>query len=275
LHFGDLERHIIVDAGSGIRALGHDLMTRCSRKPGQPIEIFITHTHWDHIQGFPFFPPIYDPRMEIRVYGPAMGDNETLTDAMAGQLAYHYFPVRRAELSASIEYTELKEGIFDLGGDLTLNTKYLNHPLRCLGYRFTYRDKTVCTAYDTEPVRNLFGADPDDPSYDEAMATEGQVAADEYNRSIAGFCANADVLIHDAQYTEEEYASSREGWGHTSIEHAIAEGRRNGVKRLVLFHHEPLRTDEKMDQLVKTHGITGDSGSSTVCFAREGMALEV
>ncbi|MEE8397604.1 MAG: MBL fold metallo-hydrolase [Desulfobacterales bacterium] len=275
LCFEDLKRHIVIDAGSGLRELGNDMMTRSTNGLELPVEIFVTHTHWDHIQGFPFFTPIYIPKTEIKIYGPATGEHETLMDAMTGQLSYRYFPVRESELSAKIEYTELKEGRYDLGDGLILTTKYLNHPLLCQGYRFTYQDKTICTAFDTEPFLNLFEMDPDDPSYDEAMVNEGQMAADDLNRGIAEFVAGADVLIYDGQYTEEEYLASKVGWGHTSIEQAVAEGRRNGVKHLVLYHHEPVRTDAELDQLTEKYSTSHAPDEPVISFAQEGMEIEV
>lgn len=275
LSFDGLERRIILDAGTGIRELGNDLMMRSDNGSPLPVEIFVTHTHWDHIQGFPFFTPIYIPKTKIKIYGPAADEQDTFRDAMVGQLSYRYFPVRQLELSADIEYTELKEGRFDLGDGLVLTTKYLNHPLPCQGYRFTYRDKAICTAYDTEPFQNLFETDPDDSSYDEAMANEGQLAADDFNRSIAEFVAGADVLIYDGQYTEEEYVSSKVGWGHSSIEHAIAEGKRNRVKHLVIFHHEPLRTDDQLDRLAEMYSTTDVPDEPVISFAQEGMEIEV
>ena len=105
LCFGETNRCIIIDAGSGIRELGNDLLSRCRLPSLDTIEIFITHTHWDHIQGFPFFAPIYDPKMKIKIYGPATYGDETVKDAMTGQLSYRYFPVRQAELASKLIFT--------------------------------------------------------------------------------------------------------------------------------------------------------------------------
>lgn len=275
VRFKDLERLIILDAGSGIRELGNDLMVRYKNEPSPLVDILITHTHWDHIQGFPFFSPIYSPNMRIRMYGPATDNHETFREAMAGQLSYRYFPVRQSELSAEIDYTELTEDRFDLGDGLILTTKYLNHPLLCLGYRLTYKDKAVCTAYDTEPFQNLFSMDPDDPSYDRALVEEGEQAAEDLNRGVADFYSGADVLIHDAQYTADEYASGKAGWGHSPMERVVVEAGRKGVKHLVLFHHGPLRTDAQLDCLAAKFSTRDATGSMDVCFAREEMEIEV
>jgi len=165
--FEDIERLIIIDAGSGIRELGNDIMTREMVKSGIRTEILLTHTHWDHIMGFPFFTPIYIPGAKLKVFGPVTYENETLEETVGGQLTYRYFPVRQAELAAEIEYISLKEEKLDLGDGINLITKYLNHPVMCLGYRFEYKGKIFCTAYDTEPFQNVFYNDPKDPSYDE------------------------------------------------------------------------------------------------------------
>ena len=275
LRFKDLDRLIILDAGSGIRELGDYLVTHDLPKGPINTEIFLTHTHWDHIMGFAFFAPIYIPRTKLKVYGPVTYEDVTLEDTVGGQLMYRYFPVRQQELASDIEYIDLKEGDLDLGDEIMLTAKYLNHPLLCLGYRFEYHDKVLCTCYDTEPFRNVFCADPDDPSYDEAMAIEGEQVAREENERLEQFFAGADLLIHDTQYTQEEYESSKVGWGHSSFEHAIAAAGRAGVKRLALFHHEPIRTDSEIKELSSTYCNPDYSGNTEVFFAREGMELEV
>ncbi len=177
LRFEDTDRRVIIDAGSGIRELGNYMMANDLSKGPIKTEIFLTHTHWDHIMGFPFFTPGYVSGTKLKIYGPVSYENDSLEDVMGWQLTYRHFPVRQAELASEIEYINLKENRFDLGDGITLTTKYLNHPVLCLGYRFEYRDKIFCTAYDTEPFQNIFCTDHDDPSYNEAMAHEGDQAA--------------------------------------------------------------------------------------------------
>lgn len=275
IYFEEINRSIIIDAGSGIRELGNDLLTRNHRPPVNSIEIFITHTHWDHIQGFPFFAPIYDPEMNIKIYGPAIYGGETAMDAMTGQLSYRYFPVRQAELASKMVYKELKEERIDLGDGIILKTKYLNHPLLCLGYRFEYQNKVACMVYDTEPFQNLFSADPDDPSYNETMVNEGELAAKDGNQGITDFYSGADILVHDAQYTQEEYKNGKTGWGHSPIEGTINDVKKTNVKRLILFHHEPVRTDQELDQLSKVCCTSKEKSNLIVLFAREGMQVEI
>ena len=271
--FEDIERLIIIDAGSGIRELGNDIMTRDLVKKGIKTEILLTHTHWDHIMGFPFFTPIYIPGAKLKIFGPVTYENETLAETVGGQLTYRYFPVRQAELASEIEYISLKEEKVDLGDGINLTTKYLNHPVLCLGYRLEYKGKIFCTAYDTEPFRNVFCNDPNDPSYDEDMFREGEESAREENQRLEDFFTGADLLIYDAQYTREEYQSTKVGWGHSSIEQAIEFSERSDVKRVALFHHEPIRTDREIDELTEKHCIPKKKSGIEVFFAREGQEI--
>ena len=271
LRFDDLDRLIIIDAGSGIRELGNFMMGNDLPKGAIETDLFLSHTHWDHIMGFPFFVPIYLPTTRLRVHGPVTHEADTLEKIVGGQMTYRYFPVREAELAARIEYHHLKEGRLDLGDGITLTTKYMNHPILCLGYRFEYKGKVFCTAYDTEPYTNIFCTDPDDPSYDEAMALEGEQVAAEQNEVMAKFVSGADLLVYDSQYTEAEFGD-KVGWGHSTMEHAIAVADANDVRKLALFHHDPMRTDEQLDELAAGFVAKGAS-SSRVFFAREGMEI--
>ncbi|MEA2082803.1 MAG: MBL fold metallo-hydrolase [Thermodesulfobacteriota bacterium] len=275
LRIKETDRLIIIDAGSGIRELGNYMLGHDLPKGPIKTEIYLTHTHWDHIMGFPFFTPIYIPKTKLKIYGPVSYEQDTLEKIVGGQLTYRYFPVREAELGAEIEYIRLKEGSFDLGDGITLITKYLNHPILCLGYRFEYRGKVFCTCYDTEPFQNLFSTDPEDPSYDEAMAEEGAMVAEEQNKIVENFFAGADLLIYDTQYTRKEYESSKVGWGHSSFEYAVAAANRAGVKSMAFFHHEPMRTDAQMDELAEFYCEPGKHGPTRIFFAREGMEIEL
>jgi phosphoribosyl 1,2-cyclic phosphodiesterase len=268
-----LNRRIIIDAGSGIRELGNQLMQNNCTNGNLSADIFLTHTHWDHIMGFPFFAPIYAPTSQIRIYGPATYEEESLKDVLGGQWTYRYFPVRHEELSSKLEYTDLKEGVYDLGQGIQLKTKYLNHPLLCLGYRFEYEGKVLCTAFDTEPYSNVFCTDPEDPSYDAAMAQEGELAAADENLRMEHFIHGADLLIYDAQYTRAEYRQSRVGWGHSPIEHAIDVAQRCQVKQLALFHHDVLRTDDQLEMMAPLYCETNENQGFNSFFAREGMEI--
>ena len=147
LRFGPQERLIIIDAGSGIRELAGEILAKDLKKGPIETKIFLTHTHWDHIMGFPFFTPIYMKGAKLEVYGPVSFEDEGLESVVGGQLQYRYFPVNMGQLEATIKYTRLMELEMDLGEGITMSTKYLNHPITVLGYKFEYRGKIFCTAF--------------------------------------------------------------------------------------------------------------------------------
>jgi phosphoribosyl 1,2-cyclic phosphodiesterase len=268
------DRLVIIDFGTGIKPFGDWLMANDFKKGPIDTDIFITHTHWDHIMGFPMFTPLFIPTSKLRIRGPVSYEDDTLESIIGAQLSYRYWPVRQSELSAKIEYDQIKETSLDLGDGLWVTTKYLNHPILCLGYRFEYKGKSIVTAYDNEPFRNLFPTDPADPSYDEEAAREGELAAKEENEKVLRFFLGADVLIHDAQYTAAEYKAHL-GWGHSSYEHAVNSAHKARAKKLVLFHHDPNRTDEQLEQLEKEYQakVRGKTNME-VMMAREGLLVE-
>ena len=275
LRLPDQERLIIFDAGSGIRELGDSLSADNGNKGCLNADIFLTHTHLDHILGLPFFAPIHNPGTRLKIYGPVTCEEDPLEEVIGGQLSYRYFPIRQHELGADIEYIDLIEGKYNLGRGITLIAKYLNHPLLALGYRVEYRDKVLCTAYDTEPFYNVFCTDPSDASFDEILASEGARAAREENRRMEEFIKDADLLIHDGQYTQSEYENAKRGWGHSPIEYVVEAAKRAKVKRLAICHHDPLRTDSQLDELSQVYGNEECAGGMKVFFAREGQEVEI
>jgi phosphoribosyl 1,2-cyclic phosphodiesterase len=262
------ERLVIIDLGSGIRPFGEWLIENDRKKYGKiNADIFLTHTHWDHIMGFPMFNPIYIPGTQLRITAPVSLENESLKSIIENQLSYKYWPVRANELGANIEYNQISETLIDLGEGLTISSKFLNHPIFCLGYRINYQGKSIVTIYDHEPFRNLFALGSQD--IDKEAAREGEIAAAEENEKVKKFVNGADIVIHDAQYTKQEY-TSHVGWGHCSYEHAIETTAGNGVKKLVLFHHEPSRTDKQLEEIEKTFV----QGETQIMMAKEGMILQ-
>lgn len=274
LRYGPENKLIIVDAGSGIKALGDKLVREELGSGPIKANLFLSHTHWDHIIGFPFFTPIFIPGTELEIYSPVNYEERSVEEIIGIQLSYQYFPVRQSELSAQIRYNSLREEELDLGDGMRITTKFLNHPVSTLGYRFEYEGATIVTLFDHEPFRNVFPEDPSHPDYDEAAAEEGARAADEENERIRGFIANADIVIHDTQYTQAEYEKKYLGWGHSTYEWAIKEAHKAGVKQLYFFHHDPLRTDGELDRLLAAarKRIAGKSPVQ-IDMAREGALL--
>ncbi|RPJ73070.1 MAG: MBL fold metallo-hydrolase [Desulfobacteraceae bacterium] len=267
-------RTLVIDAGSGIRSLGNDLITRSGWTEGAArVDLFLSHTHLDHILGLPFFRPFYHPSTRAVIYGPVISAADSLEQVIGGQLSYRYFPVRQVELSAEIRYVDLTEGDIEVGDGIRVGATYLNHPLLCMGYRVEQGGKIVCTAFDTEPFHNIFTSDPTDPGYDEQMALEGERAAREAEERLTRFFSGADLLIYDGQFTAAEYRAGRAGWGHSAIEHAVAAAEKSGARRLALVHHDPMRSDEELDELARIHGGFRPGDGPEVIFAREGLRL--
>ena len=267
------KRLFIVDMGTGIKALADSLSLE-NNKSSNTIDIFITHTHWDHIMGFPLFSPIFDPNKKITIWGPSSFDNEELSTIIKEQLSYKYWPVRLKELAADISFKELKECSLDLGDGLALTSKFLNHSIFCLAYRFEYMGKSIVCAFDHEPFRNLFPDDPSDPSYNEAAAKEGEAVACEENKKILDFYKGADILIHDTQFLPEEF-SKRLGWGHSSYDYSIEAALQAGVKKLIFFHHDPARSDEQLQLLEEKYIKENKNKALEILMAREELFLEV
>jgi phosphoribosyl 1,2-cyclic phosphodiesterase len=271
-------RIIIIGAGSGIRSLGNQLVRQEMKKGPLNVNLFISHTHWDHIMGFPFFTPIFIPGNKIKVHGPVNIGDESLEKIFALQMSYNYFPLRADELAADISYQLLREGSFQLFEDVKVTTKILNHPIIDLGYKIEADGAVLVTLYDHEPFRNLFDGNPDDEDFDEVAKIEGEKAAKENNERIMQFMKGADLLIHDAQYTRSEYLASKVGWGHSPMEHALLSSYRAGVKRLALFHHEPTRSDGEFDILeraLKRRVSKVTKHPMELFFAREGLEIQL
>jgi phosphoribosyl 1,2-cyclic phosphodiesterase/DNA-binding response OmpR family regulator len=249
---------IIIDCGTGLHGLGQALLA--GRKPATKGHVLISHTHWDHIQGIPFFAPFFIPQTEWDVYGPK-GIGQSLRDALAGQMQYAYFPVSLDQLNAQIRYHELVEGTFQIE-DVTIKTRYLNHPALTVAYRLEVDGASMVYASDHEP-------------HSRELATgKGQIQGEDLRH--CEFLAGADLVIHDAQYTCEEYPAKL-GWGHSTVEYAVAVCRLAGAKRLALTHHDPLRSDDAIDRLVEqSRASLGDKASALDVFAAaEGQSIDL
>ncbi|MEO8543738.1 MAG: GAF domain-containing protein [Burkholderiaceae bacterium] len=255
---------LVIDAGTGLRGLGIALMSQAEQ--GRRGHLLIGHTHWDHIQGFPFFAPLFEPGNEWDVYAPR-GFGPSLRETLAGQMQYTYFPVNLEEMGATIRYHDLVEGSFMID-EVRVTARYLNHPALTLGYRLEVDGITVVYASDHE-------------SHAHAAAlgkSLGQVlgALHPGDNRHAEFIAKADLLIHDTQYTAADYPK-RIGWGHSTLEYVVDMAIAAGVGQLALFHHDPVRDDDALDALVLAgRQRVRDAGASVQLFgAAEGQVLDL
>jgi phosphoribosyl 1,2-cyclic phosphodiesterase/CheY-like chemotaxis protein len=249
---------IIADCGTGANGLGQSLLA--ANPKGVRGHILISHTHWDHIQGLPFFAPLFIPGNEWDVYGP-VGLNQSMREALSGQMQYTYFPVTMEQFGAKVRYHDLVEGNFQIE-DVNITTRYLNHPALTLGYRFEADGATVVYSCDHEPYsRSLAGG-------------VGQITG--HDDRHAEFLRGADLVIHDAQYTAQEYPA-KIGWGHSPVEYVVAMARHAGVPKLALTHHDPARDDNSLDQVVENQrAMLRTAGSTLEVFAAaEGQSIEV
>ncbi len=246
LFTSDNGRIAIFDAGTGIRKLGDDLLAR-SHEQYDNIFIALSHTHWDHIQGFPFFPPAYDParHFTISILGR---DRQTrdLEDIFSTQMQREYFPVPLAKMGAKMTFATPERAHFTtpITGNKVVTLRH-NHPGGAYSYRVEESGKTFVYCTDVE---HADGIDP----------------------NIVALAEHADLLVHDAQFTPEEL-KERKGWGHSSWEQAVEVAEQSGAKRLALFHHDPEHTDKFLFRMEKEC----QNRFPEAFLAREGMEIDV
>lgn len=236
-------RIAIIDAGSGIRNLGFELIEDgfCQDQ----LFIGFTHFHWDHIQGFPFFTPAYNPNMVINIL--AMGKDleiENLEDIFKDQMKAEYFPIPLEAMGAKLNFLHIEQNELEINGSLVQVIKQ-NHPGGSFGYRIRDKDKSIVICTDLEHGKSVLP-------------------------EIVEFCKDADLLVHDGQYTNEELETHR-GWGHSSMDQAIEVAELAGVKKLVITHHDPAHNDVFLAKIEKEC----QKKYPNCVLAREGMEIEL
>ena len=256
---------LVLDAGTGIFPLSQTLLAEL------PVtaNVLISHSHWDHIQGLPFFIPNFIPGNTLRLHGafdPVSGKG--VEQVMSVQLQYSYFPVREAEMKARIEYVTLAPEQSLQIGCATVTPYLLNHPVINFGYRIEAHGKSVFFTGDHEPPQNIY--EPGEEGY-----AEYQTFVDEKADSIRRAMAGVDVLIADCSYTELEYPAKK-GWGHGTFNSSIRYAKDAGAKILFCTHHEPTRSDDALDAVFRQ--VLADNprhaGGPDYRLAREGETYE-
>jgi phosphoribosyl 1,2-cyclic phosphodiesterase len=235
-------RLVILDAGTGLRYLG----TRLLGEAPIDSDLFFTHTHFDHVCGLPFFKPFFQPQNSFRLWAGHLGGGMTMHRVMRELMMAPLFPVPPEIFKARMEYCDFMAGdTLTPASGITVRTAVLNHPDGATGYRVEYGGKSVCYVTDTEHVPGA----PD--------------------RNVLGLIEGADIVIYDCMYTDEEYAKSYVGWGHSTWQEAVRLCKAAGAKKLVVFHHDPDHDDDKMDAI----GREVAAAMPGAVVAREGLEL--
>ncbi len=264
--YSEEKERIILDAGTGIFPLAQQMLSimpvTCS--------LFISHTHWDHIQGLPFFTQMFIPNNSITIYGafdPVFQKN--IEEILSRQMEYCYFPVRVTELMADIKYNNIFERQTINVGPFSVTPILMNHPVLNYGYKIESDGKSVFFTGDHEKPYNIY--EPEDDFYEEYEELIAQK-----NQNIIDFIKGVDVLIADSAYTTEEYPSKK-GWGHGTFDTSIHMALKAGVSNLYFTHHEPTRSDEALEKIYKEKlsEYSDKLGDMKLYLAREGLTVEV
>lgn len=237
---------LIFDGGTGLRVLGLKLLSE------MPLDaaMFFTHSHWDHIQGFPFFVPAFVPGNKFDIYGAIAPNGSTIEQRLNDQMLHPNFPVPLQIMGADLKFCDIEIGETVDIGDIKVENALLNHPGEAVGYRVTWAGKTAAYITDTEHF------------------------PDRLDENVLWLSRDADVMIYDATYTDNEYyneKSSKVGWGHSTWQEAVKVAKAANVKQLVIFHHDPLHNDDFMDEVAQD---TAEQFPNSV-VAREGMVIDL
>jgi phosphoribosyl 1,2-cyclic phosphodiesterase len=242
------ENILIFDCGSGVRKLGLSLVKEAEGRPLN-LHLFVSHTHWDHIQGFPFFVPAYLPTSQITIYS-LHGADKSLEKLFTGQMDASYFPVALSDLQSQLRFVELRSDV--ILGETKISHFFLNHPGLAVAFRIEYGSKSVVYLTDHEPYWRLTGDNEHNRKRD---------------REVDEFARGADLYIREAQYTEEEYPTKR-AWGHSTWKDAVLSAHAAGVRQMALYHHDPMHDDGILDEiLARCHALMAEQGMTFRCLA--------
>ncbi len=254
---------IILDAGTGIFPLSQGLLAE------MPVQahIFNSHSHWDHIQGLPFFIPLFVPGNEVTIYGAHDPiTQESIEEILGVQLQYRFFPIRESELNARIHYRSLREGETVDVGEARITPVMMNHPVINFGYRIDCRGKSLFFTGDHEPSYNIYDAGDDEYEMFESLVKKK-------NEHIIEQIRGVDVLVADSSYTTAEYPAKK-GWGHGTFDSCMAMAEQAGVRQLFLTHHEPTRSDDALEAVFREAKGRRRIEVDDIGLAREGLQIE-
>ncbi|HEY9618643.1 MAG TPA: MBL fold metallo-hydrolase [Microcoleaceae cyanobacterium] len=238
---------LIFDGGTGIRVLGQSLLAHTHVEG----HLFFTHSHWDHIQGFPFFTPAFIKGNRFHIYGAVAPNGSTIEQRLHDQMLHPNFPVPLQIMGADLHFYDLEIGqSIQLGPGIEVENAPLNHPGQAVGYRVSWQGYAAAYVTDTEHY------------------------PDRMDENVLRLARNADILIYDATYSDEEYhskSSSKVGWGHSTWQEAVKIAKTAGVKKLYIFHHDPLHTDDYLDHIGEKVAAAFPNG----VMAQEGMSVSL
>ena len=257
---------IILDAGTGLRLLGRELLAEFGEQP-LDLTLLLTHTHWDHIQGLPFFPPVWRPQNRLRILG-FEGARLGLASVLTSQMETPFFPIGLREVPANVRIEELSETSFSLG-KVQVRACRAHHPGICVGYRLTAEGRSIAFFPDNE-LRQTVNSPTQQPNAAGADPTDSTKAA------LREFLHGVDVLIMDTQYTREEYPE-HVGWGHGCLDEVVALALDAEVKTLFLFHHDPDHDDAQISQMTEYARklVAVQKGTMRIEAAKEKLVVEV
>lgn len=240
------DKRLIFDAGTGLHVLGQSLLRQ------MPLEahIFFTHSHWDHMQGFPFFTPGFVKGNDFHIYGAIAPDGSTIEQRLNDQMLHPNFPVPLQIMQANLSFYDIRPGQPVHIDDVTVETAPLNHPGEAVGYRVNWRGGAATYITDTEHF------------------------PDRLDENVLWLARNADILVYDSTYTDEEYYSPKSpkiGWGHSTWQEAVKVAQAANVKTLVIYHHDPAHDDDFLDRV----GKEAAAKFPGAIMAREGLVLQI